>query len=546
VPVSVGDHTTEVSIPLSQLPAAPWTLTGGSGLDDPQQPGQYWNVSPGLATQSATGSGALTVPTNVWDLLFAQDTPWTFDEKRQADDLAMGNASADSAEVDLAKLQSGQTELAPLRTGDFSRMFASRLFIADGITRDSQGALPVPLPVGVTALPVGAPDINVSYLYTGRLQTYSMHVPASYTANGAAYPLIVYLHGFTGLPEEPFYNPVGLVQMADQQGYLLASPLGRGDYFYRGEGDLDVLEVIADVSRRYHVDPDRIYLMGHSMGGYGTNNVGTHHPDLFAAIAPAEGTDSADLYANLRDLPWFEMTADEDLDPLAQSANALYKSLSDAGYDATLIEYRLKTHEYSSIYDTLPRLFRFFAAHTRNANPAVVSYTRVPGEDRADLGLIYDGAYWLSGLRAADGTKTANVTLESDGIAHVVPDPSSAVRTDQMVDEGGPSGRTLAELKQTVPNTGPAAVVSNTLHITATNAGTMTVDLKRAGLTLDTTALDINSSLDAPLQLKLAGVVASGVTVSVDTVAMPALTTGAGAVTVGIPAGTHQLTLMAR
>ncbi|MGH8505166.1 MAG: prolyl oligopeptidase family serine peptidase [Stenotrophobium sp.] len=542
VPASAGDHITQVQIPLSQLPPAPWTLTGGSGLDDPQQPGRYWDVSPGLATQNATGSGALTVPTNVWDLLFAQDTPWTFDERRQADDLAAGNVSADSAEVDLAKLQSAQTELAPLRTGDFSVMFASRLFEADGITRSSQGALPVPLPSSVT-LPVGAPDINVSYFYTGRLQTYSMHVPAGYSASGAAYPLIVYLHGFTGLPEEPFYCPVGLVPMADQNGYLFASVLGRGDYTYLGEGDLDVLEVIADVSRRYHVDPDRIYLMGHSMGGYGTNNVGTHHPDLFAAIAPAEGTDSADLYANLRNLPWFEMTADEDLDVLAQSANALYKSLSTAGYDATLLEYRLKTHEYSSIYDTLPRLFRFFAAHKRNANPAVVSYTRVHNEDRVDLGLIYDGAYWLSGLRAADQTKTANVTLESDGIAHVVPDPSSAVRTEQQVDEGGPSGRTLADLKQTVPNTAPASVVGNTLHITATNAGTMTVDLKRTSLTVDSTALTISSTADTPLLLKLAGVASASVTVSVDNQPASALAVDAGIVAVQIPAGTHQLTL---
>ncbi len=68
------------------------------------------------------------------------------------------------------------------------------------------------------------------------------------------------------------------------------------------------------MSRRYRVDPDRIYLMGHSMGGYGTNNLATHHPDLFAAVAPAEGTDSADLHANLRNTPWFEMTAEEDLD----------------------------------------------------------------------------------------------------------------------------------------------------------------------------------------------------------------------------------------
>ena len=124
-----------------------------------------------------------------------------------------------------------------------------------------------------------------------------------------------------------------------------------------------MLEVIADVRRRYRVDPDRIYLMGHSMGGYGTNNVAMHHPDLFAAVAPAEGTGSPELHANLRNTPWFMMTAEEDLDVRrGRGGKALYASLSADGYDATLLDYSLKIHEYSSIYDTLPRLLGFFAS----------------------------------------------------------------------------------------------------------------------------------------------------------------------------------------
>ena len=34
-------------------------------------------------------------------------------------------------------------------------------------------------------------------------------------------------HGFTGLPDEPFYNPIGLVATADQDGYLFV--MGRID-----------------------------------------------------------------------------------------------------------------------------------------------------------------------------------------------------------------------------------------------------------------------------------------------------------------------------
>ncbi len=65
--------------------------------------------------------------------------------------------------------------------------------------------------------PIPVPDVNVNYFYEGALQDYAMHVPASY--DGAARtPLVVYLHGYTGLPEEPFHNPTGLVRGDRREG----------------------------------------------------------------------------------------------------------------------------------------------------------------------------------------------------------------------------------------------------------------------------------------------------------------------------------------
>ena len=542
VPVAVGDHLTEACVPLALLPAGPWTLTGGSGLNAPTNSGQYWAVPTGLATQTLPGSGGPTAATNVWNLLFAADKPWSFDELSQSDQLSAGQIANASVTVDPQGLQRGASQPAALRTGDISRQFASKLFQADGIRRDRTGISPVGPPPGYTP-PIPTPDFNVSYYYLGRLQPYAMHVSEAYAKSSAAFPLIVYLHGYTGLPEEPFYNPVGLVQMADEKGYLLASALGRGDYYYRGEGDLDVLEVIADVQKHYRVDPDRIYLMGHSMGGYGSNNVGAHHPDLFAAIAPAEGTDSAALHANLRNLPWFMMTADEDLDTGAKNALAHYASLSADGYDATLLEYRLKIHEYSSIYDTLPRLFAFLGSHTRKLNPAVVSYTRLSSQDRPELGLIYDGAYWLSGMRATDASKAATLTLESGGIAHAAPDPSKATVTDASVDEGGPTGRTLAQLKQTVPATGPLLALSNSLIVTAINTGTARMDMTRAQLSLASVPLSISTNSDGALALQLTSAGTGAATVTVDAGAPSTMTAQGGVLTVAIPAGSHALRL---
>ena len=63
-------------------------------------------------------------------------------------------------------------------------------------------------------------------------------------------------------------------------------PHGRGNTSYLGLGDQDVMRVIKLAKERFNIDPDRIYIKGDSMGGWGTWAVGTRHPDVFAAIAP--------------------------------------------------------------------------------------------------------------------------------------------------------------------------------------------------------------------------------------------------------------------
>ena len=50
-----------------------------------------------------------------------------------------------------------------------------------------------------------------------------------------------------------------------------------------------VLELIARARRTWKIDPDRVYLVGHSMGGYGSWTLGAHHADKLAALAPSAG-----------------------------------------------------------------------------------------------------------------------------------------------------------------------------------------------------------------------------------------------------------------
>ncbi len=75
-----------------------------------------------------------------------------------------------------------------------------------------------------------------------------------------------------------------------QWGHVVA-PTNRRPYGFDWEdwGRLDALEVLDLATAALNVDPHRVYLVGHSMGGHGTWHVGLTHPDRFAAIGPSAG-----------------------------------------------------------------------------------------------------------------------------------------------------------------------------------------------------------------------------------------------------------------
>ncbi len=71
----------------------------------------------------------------------------------------------------------------------------------------------------------------------------------------------------------------------------IVAPQGRGLYGFDWEdwGRLDALEVLRDAALRLSPDLARCSLTGHSMGGHGAWQLGTHCPGLFAAVAPSAG-----------------------------------------------------------------------------------------------------------------------------------------------------------------------------------------------------------------------------------------------------------------
>jgi predicted peptidase len=71
----------------------------------------------------------------------------------------------------------------------------------------------------------------------------------------------------------------------------IVAPTNRRPYGFNWEdwGRLDALEVLNIAKHTLSINPDRIYLTGHSMGGHGAWHLGGTFPDQFAAIGPSAG-----------------------------------------------------------------------------------------------------------------------------------------------------------------------------------------------------------------------------------------------------------------
>lgn len=124
---------------------------------------------------------------------------------------------------------------------------------------------------------------------------YCIYVPAKYDPLVPT-PLVVALHGggpggkdgklVTGNGEEAmnFY-----ADLAERWGWVVVCPSALVAQWGSRENEPLVDATIEEMKLLFHVDESRIYLTGHSMGGFGTWHWGPHRPELWAAIAPCAG-----------------------------------------------------------------------------------------------------------------------------------------------------------------------------------------------------------------------------------------------------------------
>ncbi|MCX6645761.1 MAG: prolyl oligopeptidase family serine peptidase, partial [bacterium] len=132
------------------------------------------------------------------------------------------------------------------------------------------------------------------------LQKYGILFPTNYDPE-KEYSLILSTHG-AGVEGE------GQVDAFEPKDWaFVVAPTNRRPFGFDWQdwGRIDAMEVLDQVMQQYPIDPNRVYLVGHSMGGHGAWHIGCTYPDRFAAVVPSAGWASFQLY-----MPWF-LRADE-------------------------------------------------------------------------------------------------------------------------------------------------------------------------------------------------------------------------------------------
>lgn len=115
---------------------------------------------------------------------------------------------------------------------------------------------------------------------------YALHIPVNTKEKK---PLIIFLHGSgekgNDIEKVKIHGPFKYLKTDDLDAYVLAPQCPENE-----EWDNEVLyRLILKIEKENNIDPNRIYLTGLSLGGWGTYNLAFAHPNLFAALVPISG-----------------------------------------------------------------------------------------------------------------------------------------------------------------------------------------------------------------------------------------------------------------
>jgi len=263
---------------------------------------------------------------------------------------------------------------------------------------------------------------------------------------------------------------------------VVIKPCGRGPgSVYQGPGEVDLFEAIEFVRHNFRIDPQRISLLGGSMGGAAVWYIASHYQDVFAAAAPFCGYCDYRLWTKpggtvMRTWPWEHYSWQSrgaafrpgNLSNMAlwithgqwdtsigggvplEHSRQMVRLLDELGIQHTYTEVPACGHGCMR-EDTLRAVIPWLCRQTRKANPRKVQLTAHTLRHRRSFWLSIEqfGTYGQSAQANGERKAEAELVVETDNVRVLSIGPIRGARAvvleldDQRFDRldlaGGPS-----------------------------------------------------------------------------------------------------------
>jgi predicted peptidase len=196
---------------------------------------------------------------------------------------------------------------------------------------------------------------------------YLLYLPELYDQQ-ESWPLLLFLHGAGERGDDlslvKKHGPPKLIDQGKSFPMIVVSPqCPQGSWWTTRP--LELTALLDEIASQYKVDPDRVYLTGLSMGGFGTWTLAAYSPQRFAAIVPICGGGEPLITRALGHMPtWVFHGAKDPVVPLERS-ETMVEALKKVNNNVKFTVYPDALHDsWTATYDN-PEVYEWLLGQRR-------------------------------------------------------------------------------------------------------------------------------------------------------------------------------------
>jgi predicted peptidase len=204
-------------------------------------------------------------------------------------------------------------------------------------------------------------------VYSKSRYEYLLYLPRDYPNGEKKWPLMIYLHGSSrrgsDIEKLKKYGPPAMIKRGKDFPFIIASPqCPVGESW---NNDKWFGRLFKELTHKYRIDTDRVYLIGMSLGGSGVWYTARKFPDYFAAIIPICGGGDPRLICRIKHIPVWAFHGAQDKVVPPEKSKAMVDALKKCGGEVQLTLLKNRGHDIHEVFHDY-KIYKWLLKHKRN------------------------------------------------------------------------------------------------------------------------------------------------------------------------------------